>query len=77
MYVYTCMHMCAWCMYKYMYVYVQVFMSMNVYYNISDSLGRSELGNGRFKFVPILNSIPWRFEDRSMRWSVNHYLFVQ
>ena len=39
-------------------VYSCEFMCLVVYYSVSDLLGRSELGNGRFEFVPILNPIP-------------------
>ena len=42
-----------------------------------DSFVRSELGNGRFEFIPVIDPIHWRFEDRSMRWSSDPYRFVQ
>ena len=34
---------------------------------ITDSFVRSELSNGSFRFVPVMNPIHWRFEDRHMR----------
>ena len=76
MYVYTCIgiyvgvHVCV-CVYV-CGVYMRTgicsceFMSMVVYYSVLDSLGRSELSNGRFGFVPNLDPILWQFEDRSM-----------
>ena len=44
--------------------------------NNVDSFVRSELDNGRFKFVPILDSIHWRFETWSMGWSEDPYLVL-
>jgi len=67
-YVYVCifLYVCTrvyLCLSVYMCIYVYVCLRMHVvaYYNVSNSLGRSELGNGRFRFVPILDPIQWRF----------------
>jgi len=55
------------------YVYVQVCMSIYIIsvwlrvVMIMDSLVRSQLSNRRFGFVPIVDPIHWRFEDRPMR----------
>jgi len=46
-------------------------------YSISDPFVRSKLGNRRFGIMPIMDPIPWRFEDRSMGWSADQYQFVQ
>jgi len=32
-------------------------------YSDSDSIVRSELGNGRFRFVPVMDPRYWWFED--------------
>ena len=38
-------------------VYLYLFVCSVACYNVSDLLGRSELGNGRFRFVLILDPI--------------------
>jgi len=53
----------------YVFVYQRVWLV--VCYNISDWLGRSELGNERSGFVSVVDPIHRRFEERSMWWSVD------
>jgi len=42
----------------------------------SDSFVQYKLSNGRFRVVPIMDPIPWQFEDLSMRWSADLYQFM-
>ena len=84
---YRCMYYACLgvCMSTYMYVLcvcVQVYVHMSSCiwlhgYSVLDSFVRSELSNRRFRFVPVMDSIHWQFEDRPMRWSRDQYQFVQ
>ena len=92
-YVYTCVCVCMWryprayarvaCVYGYMCEYtlcvcVDSPTSLCVWLHVtSDSFVRSELVNGRFEFVSILNPIHRRFEDQLIRWSRDSYRFMQ
>ena len=49
--IYGCVRVTCWC------------ASVVACCSVSDSFVRSELGNGRFGFVPVMNLIDWRFED--------------
>ena len=86
-----CMYLCV-CMYVYtcIWMYVGVYMchvcvlipplSVCVWSHvtvIADLFVRFELNNGRFKFVPVMGSIDWRFEDWPTRWSGDPSRFVQ
>ena len=62
MYVYACRGMYIVCTY----VFVCHRVCLVAWYSVSDLFGQSKLDNGRFIFVPILDPIQWRFEDRSM-----------
>ena len=73
MYVYACGSVYIMCTYVFVYQRVRLVAC----YSVSDLLGRSKLGNRRFRFVPILDPIPRWLEDRSMGWSVGQYRFVQ
>jgi len=59
-------------MHEYVYVYVQVCMSIYIMcarlrvIAITDSFERSELDNRRFRFVPVIDPIEWRFKERQM-----------
>ena len=50
---------------------------MIAYYSVMDPFGKIRIGYGRFKVVPVMDPIPWRFEDRTMRWFKDPYRFVQ
>ena len=70
-YVCVCLYMCVCgytrvCMYVWVYVRVSscVWLCVTAFQTRSDD--PNSVGNGRFGFVPILDPIPWRFEDRSM-----------
>jgi len=65
------MYVCT-CIYVYVYLCVLV-----AYCSDSDSLVRSELGNGRFRFVPVMDPIQMRFENWPIGWFGDLYRFVQ
>ena len=46
-------------------------------YNISDLFGKIRTRYWRFGLVPVMDPIHRRFEDRSMRWSIDQYRFMQ
>ena len=88
MYVYTCIcmyviicrcipvYVCGVCRCTCAYLYSCEFMFSVACCSVSNSPVRSELGNRRFEFIPVVDPIDWKFEDRLMGWFGDLYWFV-
>ena len=74
LYVCGCTCMCRVHVRKSVFIFICVLVTCCSDLN---SFVRSELGNGRFIFVLIVDPIHWRFEDWSMWWSGDPYRFVR
>ena len=76
-YTYSCVYVCMVVYRSCVYVCLCEFMCLVACYSVSDLLGRSKYSNRRVEIVLVMDLIYWRFKDRSTRWSVDQYLFVQ
>ena len=63
----VCIYACARC----------VLQRFRTHSRDADLFGKIRTCYRRFRFVPVMNLIHRRFEDRSMGWSADSYRFVQ
>jgi len=81
-YIHVCILVCVYvCMWGYVYnvcvcLYIIVSIRLRVTAFQTRSV-RSELGNGRFELVPVVDPIHRRFEDWPMGWLGDLYRFMQ
>ena len=74
--MYVGVHLCV-CVHVCKSIFMFTCVCLDVCCSITDPLVRPGLDNRRFIVVPVADPIYRPLEDRSMRWSVDQYRFVQ
>ena len=76
----TCVCMCIHVYMWRVYVYGCTFAWIHGWVaccSVSDPFGEIRTHCRRFRFVPVMDLLEWRFKDRPMGWSEDAYWFVQ